>query len=182
MPTRSRMGRRSYLTRLTLGSLCEWSSAECCMCSELMLTPVRPPAGASSDDGPPRFSRFGLQGLTLTPSHSFNTRTYPNFLAFLIEENIPYLSSDMSFAVSRDRGLYEWAGASPAAVFAQRINLLNPAQWRMVWDILRFNTGALEVLREGKKESIGSYLARRGYSNSFVDNYLLVSATQTRLE
>lgn len=90
---------------------------------------------------------------------------------------IPYGASDMSFSVSRDRGLFEWAGGSLGQLFAQRINLLNPGQWRMVWDILRFNNGALELLRKGdEKESIGSYLAREGYSQSFVDNYLLVSS------
>ncbi|SCZ98301.1 BZ3500_MvSof-1268-A1-R1_Chr3-2g06281 [Microbotryum saponariae] len=107
----------------------------------------------------------------------FNTVTYPNFLAFLLETGVPYLSSDMSFSVSRDRGLFEWAGASPAALFAQPLNLLNPSHWRMVWDILRFNVGALEVLQRGDRgdrgESIGDYLARERYSQTFIDNYLL---------
>lgn len=63
-------------------------------------------------------------------------------------------------------------------MFAQKRNLLNPAQWRMMWDILRFNTGALELLRKGDKgESIGSYLEREGYSQAFIDNYLLVSSS-----
>lgn len=102
--------------------------------------------------------------------------TYPNFLAFLKHLKIPYAASDMSFSVSRDRGLFEWAGGSPLQLFAQGINLINPGHWRMVWDILRFNTGALELLRKGDEtESIGSYLDREGYSQSFVDNYLLVS-------
>lgn len=105
----------------------------------------------------------------------FNNVTYPNFLAFLQHMKIPYEASDMSFSVSRDQGLFEWAGGSLGQLFAQKINLLNPGQWRMVWDILRFNTGALELLRKGDEtESIGSYLAREGYSQAFVDNYLLV--------
>lgn len=101
--------------------------------------------------------------------------TYPNFLNFLHHEDIPYIASDMSFAVTRDRGAFEWAGSGLGALFAQSSNLLNPSHWRMVWDIVRFNTGALEVLREGDKgESIGSYLEREGYSQSFINNYLLV--------
>lgn len=80
----------------------------------------------------------------------------------------------MSFAVSRDRGLYEWAGTSLSALFAQRRNLVNPAQWRMVFDILRFNAAAVPFLRQGdSKESIGAYLRRQGYSDAFRDNYLL---------
>ncbi len=82
----------------------------------------------------------------------------------------------MSFAVTRDRGAFEWAGGSPAQLFAQRSNLLNPGHWRMVWDIIRFNSGSLRLLRQGDTgESIGDYLKRNGYSDSFRDNYLLVS-------
>ncbi|KAI5478108.1 hypothetical protein MNV49_005475 [Pseudohyphozyma bogoriensis] len=105
----------------------------------------------------------------------FNTVTYPNFLSFLRTLCIPHMASEMSFAISRDLGAYEWAGGSPSSLFAQRINLLNPGQWRMVWDILRFNTEALSVLRSGgtDSESIGTYLERKGYSNEFRDNYLL---------
>lgn len=81
----------------------------------------------------------------------------------------------MSFAVSRDRGLYEWAGTSLGALFAQRRNLINPGQWRMVWDILRFNSASLFELRDGDKgESIGAFIEREGYSDAFRDNYLLV--------
>ena len=81
----------------------------------------------------------------------------------------------MSFSVSRDRGLFEWAGTSLGALFAQSRNLINPGQWRMVWDILRFNNASLELLRKGSsEESIGRYLEREGYSDSFRDNYLLV--------
>lgn len=80
----------------------------------------------------------------------------------------------MSFSVSRDRGLYEWAGTSLSALFAQPVNLFSPAQWRMVWDILRFNAGALDMLRKGDEgESIGDYLKREGFSDAFRNNYLL---------
>jgi predicted NAD/FAD-binding protein len=81
----------------------------------------------------------------------------------------------MSFAVTRDRGLYEWAGTSLGALFAQRRNIINPGQWRMVWDILRFNSASLKELKQGDKgESIGDFIRREGYSDSFRDNYLLV--------
>lgn len=83
----------------------------------------------------------------------------------------------MSFAVTRDRGLYEWAGTSLSALFAQKRNLVNPGQWRMIWDILRFNSNAFKELRQGDRgESIGALLEREGYSESFRDNYLLVSS------
>lgn len=81
----------------------------------------------------------------------------------------------MSFSVSRDHGWFEWAGSSLETVFCQRGNLLSPGMWRMLFDIVRFNYFALDVLRGNNStdETIGEYLDRQGYSKSFRDNYLL---------
>lgn len=96
----------------------------------------------------------------------------------------------MTFGVSRDEGLFEWAGTSLSAVFAQRRNLFSPRVWRMIFDIIRFNQFALDLLKlEGesevkyngpgsgdfgeKQETIGEYLEREGYSDAFRDDYLI---------
>jgi predicted NAD/FAD-binding protein len=101
----------------------------------------------------------------------------------------------MTFGVSRDHGLFEWAGTSLAAVFAQRWNLFSPRMWRMIFDIIRFNQFALDLLkveerseiyRNGttngnergvhqaeEQETIGEYLDREGYSDAFRDDYLI---------
>ncbi len=49
--------------------------------------------------------------------------------------------------------------------------------WILLYDIMRFNMCARRLL-DGPVElglSIGEYLHREGYSDSFRDNYLLVS-------
>lgn len=100
----------------------------------------------------------------------------------------------MTFGVSRDEGLFEWAGTSLSAIFAQRANLLRPRMWRMIFDIIRFNQFALKLLHEEDEseinpvrqngstskiegprhqESIGAYLEREGYSDAFRDDYLI---------
>jgi len=103
----------------------------------------------------------------------------------------------MTFGVSRDQGLFEWAGTSLSAVFAQRRNLFSPRVWRMIFDIIRFNQYALDLLKAEERseeyvngnsnddtngytvhyaeeqESIGQYLAREGYSDAFRDDYLI---------
>jgi predicted NAD/FAD-binding protein len=100
----------------------------------------------------------------------------------------------MTFGISRDQGLLEWAGTSFSAIFAQRENLYNPGMWRMIFDIIRFNQFALDLLHEEDEseinpmrqngsmskteeprhqESIGSYLEREAYSDSFRDDYLI---------
>lgn len=96
--------------------------------------------------------------------------------------------TEMTFGVSRDAGLFEWAGTSLGAVFCQRKNLLSPRMWRMIFDILRFNQFALDLLmhNEGSPRevvnggtahfqdiSIGAYLEREGYSDAFRDDYLI---------
>ena len=105
----------------------------------------------------------------------------------------------MTFGVSRDHGLFEWAGTSLGAVFAQKLNLFSPRVWRMIFDIIRFNQYALDLLKgeekseeyfntngntngngngkgvhhAEKQETIGQYLEREGYSDAFRDDYLI---------
>lgn len=84
----------------------------------------------------------------------------------------------MSFSVSRDQGRFEWAGSSLNTLFCQRGNLFSPSMWRMIFDIIRFNQFAVDVLRTKvpAEETIGEYLDREGYSNAFRDNYLIPMA------
>jgi predicted NAD/FAD-binding protein len=61
---------------------------------------------------------------------------------------------------------------------------LNPRLYRMIFDILRFNLFALDILKEeGKDElSIGEYLDREGYGDGFKEDYLLVSICPGRVK
>lgn len=122
---------------------------------------------------------------------STNTRIPANFLNFLKKLGVETEATEMSFAVSRDQGGFEWAGTSLGAVFAQRRNLLSPRMWRMLFDIIRFNQFALDLLIDDQEdevhdqrshgavnhvpsmETIGQYLKREGYSDAFRDDYLL---------
>lgn len=113
-----------------------------------------------------------------------NTATHPNFLSFLDKVRIRTVPTEVTFSVSRDHGLLEWAGTSLDAIFCQRRNLLSPRMWRMIFDIVRFNCFALDVLRADSLEAhsasstdsgvpIGKYLEREGYSNAFRDDYIV---------
>lgn len=93
----------------------------------------------------------------------------------------------MTFSVSRDHGFFEWAGSNLLTVFAQTRNIFSWGMWRMIYDIVRFNHFALDLLEDapvlgdegegdGKtpvEETIGAYLEREGYSESFKHNYLI---------
>ncbi|KAK0705028.1 hypothetical protein B0H67DRAFT_603982 [Lasiosphaeris hirsuta] len=113
-----------------------------------------------------------------------NTATYPNFINFLKKVHVDTKPTEMTFAVSRDQGLFEWSGSSLSSVFCQRANIFSPRMWRMIFDIIRFNQYALDLLRNdgsetsGKtayrvEETIGDYLEREGYSDAFRDDYLI---------
>ncbi|ATY60079.1 amine oxidase [Cordyceps militaris] len=126
-----------------------------------------------------------------------NTATYPNFINFLSKVGVETEPTEMTFGVSRDHGAFEWAGTNLGAVFAQRRRLFSPRMWRMLFDIIRFNQFALDLLtnatdddddddtasssrfsarRADGDETIGAYLAREGYSDAFRDDYLLPMA------
>lgn len=109
----------------------------------------------------------------------FNTVTYPNFLRFCQLNKIQYITSDMTFSVSRDAGKFEWAGNNALTLFAQFENLYkNTDMYRMLWDMIRFNNFATELmdLEDGDPEkdvTIGEYLANHNYSQPFIHNYLI---------
>src|SRR5579871_88251 len=101
-----------------------------------------------------------------------NPVTYPNFLKFLKLKDIPILATEMSFSVSRDRGEFEWSGSSLLTVFCQLSNLWNWGMYRTLFDIIRFNTFAIDLLDMPETErlrnmSIATYLDANGYSQEF---------------
>jgi predicted NAD/FAD-binding protein len=102
-----------------------------------------------------------------------NDRTYPNFLALLAELGVELQASDMSFSVQTATGL-EYNGTSLNSLFAQRRNLVHPAFWRMIRDILRFNREAPRLL-DSPDDSLrlGDYLDAQGYSPRFIEHYIL---------
>jgi len=104
----------------------------------------------------------------------FNDVTYPNFIALLDELGVESQASDMSFSVRSERRPLEYNGASLNALFAQRSNLLKPSFYRMLKDILRFNREAVILLDDPDNTiTLGEYLASNGYSNEFVEHYIV---------
>lgn len=103
-----------------------------------------------------------------------NERTYPNLIRLLPLLGVDTPASEMTFSVSLPSSNLEWAGASLATLFAQPSNLVRPAFWRMVLDILRFNresTALLERTR-GSGSSLAELLDQGGYSQEFRSWYL----------
>ncbi len=123
-----------------------------------------------------------LDGMTHPVDTGFlvlNDWTYPNLNALFVNLGIELAESDMSFGVKlmdeRGRGTLEWCGSgNPATVFAQPANLLKPAFWGMLRDLLRFNEAAsLLAARTGDAPgTLGEYLDTNHYGAAFRDWYL----------
>lgn len=112
----------------------------------------------------------------------FNERTYPGLIALLQELGVESARSDMSFSVQVPGAgwggeMLEWNGASLSTVFAQRSNLLRPAFWRMLREVLRFNRLCTEIA-EAKEEGplaqpLSDFLRQHRFDAQFCDWYLL---------
>lgn len=111
----------------------------------------------------------------------YNDWTYPNLIALFEALQIETAPSDMSFGIKimgqDQRGVMEWCGSDKlSTVFAQPSNVLRPAFWSMLKDMLRFNREAtLLSERSGLNVlpgTLGEYLDANHYSQSFRDWYL----------
>lgn len=105
-----------------------------------------------------------------------NDRTYPRFQALLAELGIRTRVSDMSFSVS-DGLDFEYAGSSPAALFANPRHLADRRFLRMVAEYARFNREARKLLASGADPSLRGWLQARGFSEYFVERLLVPQAS-----
>ena len=125
----------------------------------------------------------------------FNEKTYPNLIAFFRHLQVPFVPTDMSFAVSLNNGVTEYAGTNLSGLFAQKRNMFRPGFWLMIADILRFyrnsekwlgslEHGSLEhgSLEHGSLEhkggidaslTLGQLLHRERFSQRFIHDHLI---------
>ncbi len=109
----------------------------------------------------------------------YNHASYPNLVALFAHLGVETAATQMGFAVSLDDGRYEYAGgAGIRGLFGQPSNALDRDHWRMIFDIRRFFRDASDLDRAGvdAHESLGDWLAKRGYSRPFIDHHILPMA------
>lgn len=117
------------------------------------------------------------------------------FSSFLKSLKVVTAPTDMSFGVSVNHGAFEWTSASFRGFIGNLMNLFSPWFWRLVFDIVRFNNCATDILGKPSAasdnldsvhsqddynkhcgeslESIGQYLDRHLYSDQFKRYYLI---------
>ncbi|MCC5877992.1 MAG: FAD-dependent oxidoreductase [Candidatus Sumerlaeia bacterium] len=106
-----------------------------------------------------------------------NNKTYPNFHRFLAELGVRVRWADMSFGFHDEGSGLQYAGSSLDALFADRMNLLNPRFLRMLMDIRRFCRQALKDLEERPAElarmTLAAYLKKHRINRATVEDYLV---------
>lgn len=103
-----------------------------------------------------------------------NDRTYPNLVRLLAELGVESQPSEMSFAVTCRRSGFEYSSRGLNGFFAQPANLLRVSQYRLLWEILRFNREAPKLLEDpsAATQSLGEMIEQGGYSPLFTERYL----------
>src|SRR3954447_21141214 len=109
----------------------------------------------------------------------FNDRNYPNFERLLGQLGVAGQASDMSFAVSDERGDFEYASTSPNGLFAKRAHLAAPWFHRMLADVVRFQRAARDLIggRGNAGVSLGEWVEQLRFSRPFIDRVIVPQAS-----
>jgi len=107
----------------------------------------------------------------------YNEANYPYLSRLFADLDVRTEESDMSFAVSLERGRIEYEG-SLKGLFAQPSNAFRPSHWRMLRDLVRFYRHAPDLLRDESdpEPSLNEALAAGGYSRVFAERHILPMA------
>ncbi len=104
----------------------------------------------------------------------FNNAYYPHFTRLLELLGVPSQPAPMSLSVRCDRSGLEYAGSSLNSLFAQRSNLIRPAFWRLMRDILRFQKEGVAALAALDDETtVASFVRGGGYSEEFLRYFIV---------
>jgi len=103
----------------------------------------------------------------------YNEPSYPNLTQWFKTMDVITEASDMSFAVSRDHGNFEYAGGPLFGLLAQKSLPLKPRFWKMLRDLLRFYREASNNIPANSEQTLGDYLTEHRYSQEFTQDHLL---------
>jgi predicted NAD/FAD-binding protein len=103
----------------------------------------------------------------------YNVPNYPNLDGMFRHLGVQVQKSDMSFALSIDKGWLEWGARSLNAVFGQRRNLLRPSFYRLIRDIMRFNAGAEALVAAEPQLTLGEMVQKMQLGDWFLRYYIL---------
>lgn len=111
----------------------------------------------------------------------YNFRTYHHLKQLFEFLKIEICASVMSFGIKDYSSGLEYVGSNLSGVFAQKRNLLNPAFWLMIFDILKFNKNATKLVESGSeidtKLTLEEFINRLKLGKYFKEHYLFPMAS-----
>jgi predicted NAD/FAD-binding protein len=104
-----------------------------------------------------------------------NEHTYPRFVSMLRELGVATQPSDMSLGSACQACGVEFSSLGLPGLFAQSRRVVQPGQWRMIRDILRFYKDARSLLDSGTPiaGTLGEYLEDRRFGRAFRHHFLV---------
>lgn len=103
----------------------------------------------------------------------FNHVNYPELVGMFRHLGIATQKSDMTFGFTMQNGAFEWGAENLNAVFAQRSNLLNPAFYGMIRDVMRFFKHAPRCLEQPTQVSLGELVQQLSLGARFRDRFII---------
>ncbi|MDZ4865703.1 MAG: FAD-dependent oxidoreductase [Alphaproteobacteria bacterium] len=103
----------------------------------------------------------------------FNERNYPNLTGLFRHLGVPVQPSTMGFAATILNGWLEWGSQRLTSIFAQRRNLIRPAFYRFMRDVMRFNALALATAEASPGLTLAGLIDRLKLGRWFQDYYIL---------
>ncbi|MBP7709463.1 MAG: FAD-dependent oxidoreductase [Rickettsiales bacterium] len=111
----------------------------------------------------------------------YNFRTYHHLKQLFEFLKIEICASTMSFGIKDYSSGLEYVGSDLSGVFAQKRNLLNPAFWLMIFDILKFNKNATKLVEEQSEIddslTLETFVNRLKLGKYFKEHYLFPMAS-----
>ncbi|MCY7297113.1 NAD(P)/FAD-dependent oxidoreductase [Alteromonas sp. a30] len=105
----------------------------------------------------------------------YNDWTYPNFIKLMEKLGVETQATEMSFSVTSRSEDFEYNGHNLNSLLAQRRNILRPRFWKMLSDIVRFNTLCKkpETLEQANDQSLWDLLQKERFGDTFAYYYIL---------
>ncbi|WP_394847421.1 FAD-dependent oxidoreductase [Pendulispora brunnea] len=105
----------------------------------------------------------------------FHSGSYPLFMQLLREWGLQdrCIDVEMSFGfLNQKSGLRYTVNRGIGGAFVQPHNVLRPRYLRLLAEIYRFRRSNFSDLEGDEKTTLGEYLRRRGYSESFIEDFI----------
>ena len=104
----------------------------------------------------------------------FNKPNYPHFVSLLNNLNVPYQTSDMSFAYHDKPNNHYYCSDFPRGIFAEKKLLVSPTYWRFLGELFRFKYLAQQTLNApGSLTTLSDFLDYYNFSPYFKETYVL---------